>query len=649
MTTKRFLSAAALFILVGLHVVASWLFLPQLRFHADLSVDSDVNREVKKSLSREKAFPTANPLVFLTSDSPTRDWLAELLGRQELTVRTAKGNQTELSPLERRLFRTHEGNQWVVYVPTRGDGRKEAALVEQTLIGQPSANLAKVVIGGGPWVQHLLDKALAVNLAWLMPGALLVLGLVFAAMTKSASSTFLLTGLSCLPALGIILLFPVLGLPFDYTTILAPLLTLALATTYTVHIHHHLQLYGPDWRTLIEHRGQAVFWSASISALGFSSLWTSPLPSLRFLATLLVVGLGFTLFWVLIALPLFFKIVPGRRHPSPPLLLGHPTRASRWTLATLGGLALFGLGSLSMALHWSDYLKSDSQEGQVLAHFEQAFPTWNEVSLHLAWPEEGGWLEADRWERLGRLVAQWRTRYPDINLWSVQDAVEGLQDHQTLELAEALEFLPPINETGKLIDGRRSELVVKLGIPPARLESAGKGLDFELWASEAKAALPGVTMGWSGGLYRNVLGMEAFLWGELQGLAGFYVITFLMISLRLRSWKRGALAVFPALATGGFFLGLSGWLQWPISPATALVIAACLGQSADDGLLWSLLPPSQEVRSALAETTILLSAGLSILFFSSFANMSQAGLLVILSLCFSTAMVLWFLPWRLRV
>jgi hypothetical protein len=93
---------------------------------------------------------------------------------------------------------------------------------------------------------------------------------------------------------------------------------------------------------------------------------------------------------------------------------------------------------------------------------------------------------------------------------------------------------------------------------------------------------------------------------------------------------------------------VAGWFHWPISPATALVIAACIGQSTDDGLLWSLLPLTPGIRAFFVESTILLCSALGVLALSTFANINQAALLVILSLLFSTAVVLWVLPWPTR-
>lgn len=635
----RSLSAVFLLALLALHLVGALVFLPQVSFHADLTVDSDQDPRVAEALIREREFPSAHPVVLVVEGTDARDRLAEALESREVPVRSAPKGQ-DLSDLEGRLFLSHDG-AWVLYVPTQGDGQAEAEVVAAVVADHPG-----VRVGGEPWVRRLLDRALVINLGWLLPGALVALVLMFGLLTRRWASAVVLTLLSCLPPLGVVFLFPLAGLPFNFTTVLAPLLVLALATTYTVHIDHHLREHGPGWKRLFGERGRAVFWSAAISALGFASLWLSPLPTLRFLGLLLVVGLGLTLFWVLIAFPLAAQVFSFHRQVLAPLPLGSPSRITRGVLGLAALVSLFGLGNLSPALHWSDYLGNQTREARELAQFEAAFPAWEEATLHLSWPEEGGWLEADRWDRLTRLMTDWRSRYPEVALWSAQDAVEPSVAADQATLAEALEFLPPLQETGKLINGARSELVVRFGFPRERVEGRNGGLELERWQRDAQEALPGVQTGWSGPLYRQDLGMRAFLVGELWGMGLFYVVTFGLIAVRLRSLPRGLWAVAPALATGGFFLGLAGWLGWPVSPATALVAAACLGQSTDDGLLWSLLPPGPTIRTALAETTLLLSAGLSVLVFSSFANIAQAAVLVILSLCFSTAVVLWVLPER---
>lgn len=643
MTRTTRLSAVLILVLIALHGVAAVLWLPQLEFHADLSVESDQDPRVAEAMAREQRFPSAAPIVVLTRETAERDTWVRRMNDAGLTVRSAQGDRAAQSSLESRLYLTPDQKNWVIYVTTKGDGQREAALVAE-LAKKQGAPSTSPSVGGAPWVRFLLDRALVNNVSWLVPGALLALWLAFMALTRRAGSALVLTGVSSLPALGLTLLFPAMGLSVNFTTLLAPLLTLALATTYTLHIDHHLREHGPGWKALLQHRGRAVFWSALISALGFSSLLLSPISSLQFLGFLLVVGLSLTLCWVLVAFPLLAECFPLHRRPSVLLPLGKSHEWSRWALAGAVLLSVAGLPATSTAMRWSDYLAPSSQEGRSLVAFETELPAWQEASLHLAW-EEGGWLDGDRWNRLSALVSRWRQENPDLVLWSVQDAVEGIQGSQEMDRAEALEFLPPSTETGKLIDSARTELVVRFGVPSSRVGTSD-GLDFLKWQNAASLALPGVQARWSGPLYRQAVGMESFLWGEFQGMAVFYLVTFVLITLKLRSFRRGFLAVMPALMTGAVFLGLAGWLGWPISPATALVAAACLGQSTDDGLLWSLLPHTAEVRSSLAESTLLLSAGLSVLLTSTFANVAQAGCLVIVSLCFSTFVVLWGLPWK---
>jgi hypothetical protein len=648
-------------VLIGLHVALAAVIVPRLTFHADLTVDTDLDPRIGAALAREARFPVPNPLVFLTpSDQPERlKTLVRLLEGRGLTVRSilsAPGGADPVEaashPLLARLFLNRDRTAWVVYVPTRGDGQAEANLCQDVPDRVPG-----VVIGGPPWARFLMDRALARNMAWLFPASLAVIFVVFWVLVRGPRQALWLTFVSCLPALDVLFLFPLLGLSFNFTTVLAPLLILALCKKYNLWVHHHLQEQGTDWKTLFAHRGRAIAWSASISSLGFTSLWLSPLPALRLLGLLLVVGLAATLFWALVAVPALARAFPGPRKAVPLLTLETPrNRGIRAALALVLLAAIPGVFSLSSALGWRDYLDAGSAEARDLARFEALYPAWQEASLHLSWAEDAGWLVPGRWTGLGSLIDRWRIRFPAATVWSVQDAARGAladlgmdaENPRTEDLGQALELLPPDTETGKLIDGSRSELVVRFEFAPGAAGDAAAKPPFESLAEEARQALPGVNVGWAGPYYRQILGMDAFLTGELWGTATFFLLVGVLIVVRLRSFRKGLLALVPSVTSAAVFLGVAGWFHWPISPATALVIAACIGQSTDDGLLWSLLPLTPGIRAFFVESTLLLCSALAVLAFSTFANINQAALLVILSLVFSTSVVLWVLPWPHR-
>lgn len=636
---------------------AGLVVLPQLVFHADMKVETDQDPRQARSLALEKAFPSPQPVVLLVpvgnnpfslpllnrvadlvealdnANLPTRSFESLRLWQRDAPVTDLEGSLAS-QPVYRKLLLPPPGKAWAVYVTTENEA--QVAAVERVLRSFP-----EVVPGGKPWVQRTLDRAMAQDLARLFPVSCLFLGLAFVLVTRRPGRAVVLTLTAALPAWGLLLVFGVGRFPLNFSTLLAPLLTLALATTYTIHIHHHAEEHGTDRRTLFQERGQAIFWSALITGLGFSSLWFSPIASLRQLGFFLVTGLVLTLFWTLGVLPSVLK-AGGSRSPARPPRPPRPYR--RWVpvvAALVVVVAGWGLPQLRQTSTWADYLKPTSAEGQGLARFEALFPGWLEASLHVRYAGEEPWLDPERWKAL----ASWTTEAERLagegaRIWSVVDLIGSITDQDSPEsLAEALELLPREASVASLISDDRREVVVHFGF------ANGVG-QLDAWLARAKQAFPGATIEWSGQVFRREIGLAAFLQGEAIGLAWFFLLTGVLISIKLRSWKRGLLAMIPALGAGMVFAGGAGLFGWPFSETMALVAAACLGQTTDDGLLWSLLPSSEGVRSSLAESTLLLSAGLAALLFSQFATIVETGWLVLGALNFSTLVVLYVLPRR---
>lgn len=98
----------------------------------------------------------------------------------------------------------------------------------------------------------------------------------------------------------------------------------------------------------------------------------------------------------------------------------------------------------------------------------------------------------------------------------------------------------------------------------------------------AENPLPkGLSYGWAGKTYLNVVWQEAMVNGMLKSLLSSFVVVFAMMVLLFRSLKYGVLAMLPLTFTITMIYGLIGWLGKDYDMPIAVLSALTLGLSID--------------------------------------------------------------------
>jgi predicted RND superfamily exporter protein len=92
---------------------------------------------------------------------------------------------------------------------------------------------------------------------------------------------------------------------------------------------------------------------------------------------------------------------------------------------------------------------------------------------------------------------------------------------------------------------------------------------------------PGVTAGWAGLTYLNVVWQKAMVNGMLRALLGSFVIVFLMMVVLFRSFWFGLLAMLPLSITIAFIYGLIGLAGKDYDMPVAVLSSLTLGLSVD--------------------------------------------------------------------
>lgn len=92
---------------------------------------------------------------------------------------------------------------------------------------------------------------------------------------------------------------------------------------------------------------------------------------------------------------------------------------------------------------------------------------------------------------------------------------------------------------------------------------------------------PGVTAGWAGLTYLNVVWQKAIVNGMLKALLGSFIVVFLMMVVLFRSFWFGLLAMLPLSITIAFVYGLIGLAGKDYDMPVAVLSALTLGLSVD--------------------------------------------------------------------
>ena len=170
----------------------------------------------------------------------------------------------------------------------------------------------------------------------------------------------------------------------------------------------------------------------------------------------------------------------------------------------------------------------------------------------------------------------------------------------------------------------------------------------------------GLTLGWAGKAYLNVVWQEAMVSGMLNSLLSSFVVVFVMMTVLFRSIKYGVLAMLPLTFTITFIYGLIGWLGKDYDMPIAVLSALTLGLSVDfaihflervrdlhqqnRSLMDALAAMFQEPGRAIARNAIVIAVGFTPLLFAPLVPYITVGVFLASIMAASALVTLLLLP-----
>lgn len=170
----------------------------------------------------------------------------------------------------------------------------------------------------------------------------------------------------------------------------------------------------------------------------------------------------------------------------------------------------------------------------------------------------------------------------------------------------------------------------------------------------------GITVGWAGKAYLNIVWQEAMVTGMLESLLSSFVVVFVMMMVLFRSLKYGILAMLPLTFTITFIYGLIGWMGKDYDMPIAVLSALTLGLSIDFAIHFlqrtreihkrthsasqTLSEMFQEPARAIARNAIVIAIGFTPLLFAPLVPYVTVGIFLASIMAASALVTLILLP-----
>jgi hypothetical protein len=538
-------------------------------------------------------------------------------------------------------------------------------------------------VSGRPHLKAAVYRGMVRDLSLLIPLAVAVLaGVLGIAAGSRRGVTLPVVGVS-VAVLWTHAAMAALGVPLTIlSSMLGPQL-MAIGSVYGVHLlSHYDEERGRGsaaevaLRTLRAMRLPVVI-SGVTTWIGFAAICLTDVPAVRDMGAFSALGTGCIALLTLTGLPAALALLPPRREASAlpaglaraserlalaierVLAVLHGTATRRPDAWIAGALVAAGVSvwAIPRIVVDTDYVSFFAEDAPVRRDFDAvnrllagAIPLYviveGDGAETFREPAALRALEALQ-ARVDRIEGVSRTASLADLLRSMNRAVEAddpgaerIPDDRPA-VTELLQ-LSPKDELGRFVNGNqsRANLVVRTGeVGSAAIRRLGAALRAAI-RTELPDGLRAAPTGNAILLARSADGIAGSQ-GRAVGLAT--VAIFLLVSLALRSWKLGLVALLPNFFPVLLFFGLLGLGVAPLSLPTSLIGAVALGIAIDDTVHYLVryrrerrrgaTPVEATRRTGLAVgraiviTSAMLASGFGVIALSSFATLREFGLL----------------------
>lgn len=562
------------------------------------------------------------------------------------------------------------------------------AAVQQVIDDNPGPG--EVVIGGAPDVRTHLSEDIRGDFRRFLPvGLLVVLGFLYACFRqlRGVLLPFFVVVMSVIVAMGLI---PMMGWKVQMLTVTLPVILLAIANDYGIHLMAKFQEENVEGkvrdsrflaRVVLEDLGPPVIAAGITTMAGLLCLTTHIVVPARQLGILAAAGVGFALLCSLGFIPAVLAVLPV---PKPLASLSGPEGPSglERLLQSVAGwvvrnpwpiiigicafalLAATGMLRLSVDTNPINYYDANAPVARTSALINQHFGGSTELSI--LW--EGDIQEPEVLARIDALERELRAS-EDVGFTSsiagvvrmMNAAVSGGEDALP-DSREAIAQLFLLYSMGGEPDDfeRMVDFEYEHALLTARINtlSTEKTSAVVARAQELVADDSNVLVGGFGVVFADLV--AAVVEGQLTSLGLSLVLVFLLVTLTFRSIGAGLYAVVPLVLAMPVLFGLMGHLGIELNVVTAMLSSIMVGVGVDYTLhfLWryraerhaGLAPDDAVLRTLITSgrgivfNALSVIVGFAVLLISNFLPVQFFGFLVVVSISACLIGALMLLP-----
>ncbi|MBX2797046.1 MAG: MMPL family transporter [Myxococcales bacterium] len=546
----------------------------------------------------------------------------------------------------------------------------------------------EVEIGGNPDVRTHLSQDIRGDFRRFLPVGLgIVLGFLFVCFRqlRGVILPFSVVVMSVIVAMALI---PLLGWKIQMVTVTLPVILLAVANDYGIHLMARYQEEnvpgkqrdkGRLARVVLLDLGPPVAAAGITTMAGLLCLTTHIVVPGRQLGVLAAAGVGFALLCSLFFIPAVLAVMPV---PKPLASLADESgprglerlleRVARMVAGNpwrvIAAVALFSLGSatgfawLTVDTNPVNYYAADAPVAQTTSLLNEAFGGSTELSVLF----EGDILDPDMMARIDALERDLAAS-EDVGFTS---SIAGVVRMMAEAAGGEAERLPDErNEISQLFmlysmggDPEDFERMVDFEYEHALLTARINTLSTQRTSAVVDLAKStvgedgNVVVGGFGAVFADLV--DAVVEGQVVSLALSLLLVFVLVAITFRSPGAGLYAVVPLLMAIPVLFGLMGHLSIELNVVTAMLSSIMVGVGVDYTLhfLWryraerreGLEPVEAVVRTlttagrGIVFNALSVIVGFSVLLISNFLPVQFFGFLVVVSIgaCLVGALVL---------
>lgn len=467
-------------------------------------------------------------------------------------------------------------------------------------------------------------------------------------------------------------IFLLSGRTVNNVSSMIPPLIMVIAASDAVHLfshyrsHAHLLGRAAAITETVRRIGPGCLMTSLTTAAGFASLTASPIPALDDFGRFSALGVLFSFFLTIIALPAALHLLPVPAEPRAAVqhdvwirtLAARLTAAPRWILTA--SLAIF---AVSVALIPQIRVETDD-----LTYFKEGSTIRSDTALlqhHLGGVrpldlvltgESGAFTDPERLARLARFGDWVRTVKGIDGATSAADLLTALfarldgrpiGDHTQPAIAQGYLFFElseeGSDELARYLSGDRA--IAHIALQEGESRTSVMKVQIDQIRARVAQDFPELSLEVTGYAHFYMQISDLIVSSQVRSLAIALVSVTAMMVILFRSWRTGLLSMVPNIVPLTCTFGLMGAAGIALNSATAMVASVALGLAVDDTIHFlnhlqqerrtadsvaaALAPALRAVARPMLYTSLILGIGFGTLLFSRFVPSFYFGILAV--------------------